>query len=362
MYNYGTTEIANNIDRVRIFESDLASIRSTKNVGEDLKELTRRGLLTYGGMNTDILSPTFKKLGYSPIVDAICPEDDADLELQMPNVWYLNKGDDCMSIPMYYNFLQIKVKAQDGTIHTENQKIIDEYGRVPIIEIYGQGGLETCLQRENYKYFGTEKTLTEPMRILEGWDLTQVPRLNEYVDFANKMEGWIQKNCPFYDPSKWRLGKEKTKLLKKKEGVSNVRECIKYFWQNHLIRKTPKIAPTDIEIDIIDPRFSTQRQPDVVVVGENFLDTKSRLTDSPENIHFDYFSDGRRISFMTLLKNDGTDVKNAQLLTQQYPNAEILVFRNKTDDAKRFKLVKYDEIKSGHNTEVAVVADVLKNI
>ncbi|NQZ85189.1 MAG: hypothetical protein HRU03_05725 [Nanoarchaeales archaeon] len=280
----------------------------------------------------------------------------------MPNVWYLNKGDDCLSIPMYYNFLQLKVKAQDNTLYTENQEIISEFGRVPIIEIYKQDKLESRLKKQGYDYFGTEKTLTEPMRILEGWDLNQVPRLREYVAFSNEMESWIQNNCPFYDASKWRLGKEESNRLRAVEGVSNVRECIKYFWKNHLLHKTPKIDSSDIEIDIIDPRFASQKQPDIVIVGENFLDTHSNPNNASEKINFDYFTDNSRITLPTLTKNDGTDLKNAKLLTEQYPNAEILVFRNNELSKSRFKLAKYDEVKAGINPELAVVADVLKYI
>ena len=138
----------------------------------DLETTSKLPILTYGGLNTDILADLLSEEGYQVHQDELCPEDDEDIGLRMPDVWYLNKGAGALSIPMYYSFMQLKASVLDGTAFEENKEIVDTFGRVSLIEVYHEKKLFEKLDAEGVKYFSTPRTLTECTRVLEGWDIT----------------------------------------------------------------------------------------------------------------------------------------------------------------------------------------------
>ena len=109
----------------------------------------RNGVLTYGGFATDCLADAFESEGFSIVKDEISPDTDATIELDMPNVWYLNKGLAALTIPLYYNFLQNKQKVKDETIHSDNVTIRETFGRVGMVEVFLQSELELFLQEQH---------------------------------------------------------------------------------------------------------------------------------------------------------------------------------------------------------------------
>ncbi|MBT4446552.1 hypothetical protein HOA92_00780 [archaeon] len=329
----------------------------------NLTSLCRIPILTYGGLNTDILAPDLAKEGYRVEKEELCPRDDEDIGLRMPNVWYLNKGAHCISIPMYYNFMQLKSGIVDGNLYSRNPEITSEFGKVAMIEVYFGDKLFEKFDDEKVKYFGTPKTLTECMRVLEGWDISRVPRLADYVEFSDKIRSWSEDHFPGYDESKWFLGREATNIIREESGSTNVRDCIRFFWENYLLKKSPTISEQDIEIDIIDPNFSTQREPDLLIVGENPFDYESLSDECPDYIlsaELKSFSNSRVKYLNHLIKPDGKALLNARLARKRYPNTPVVLIEN-VPGVKRFSLMREDEVKESFSPDVAVVADVIRS-
>lgn len=101
----------------------------------------KQGVLSYGGLVTDCLADILEQKGFPVQKDEICPDDDDSIGLRMPEVWYLNKGPFALNIPLYYNFLQNKVKVYDNTITKDNMHISAKYGKTALVEIITQKNL-----------------------------------------------------------------------------------------------------------------------------------------------------------------------------------------------------------------------------
>lgn len=68
---------------------------------EDLQFLKEKQLATFGDLNTRILARKLRELGYQVETVDLCLEDDISIGLPMPNITYLNTGEQAISIPMY---------------------------------------------------------------------------------------------------------------------------------------------------------------------------------------------------------------------------------------------------------------------
>ncbi|RMF05195.1 hypothetical protein D6764_05315 [Candidatus Woesearchaeota archaeon] len=257
---------------------------------------------------------------------------------------------------MYYNFLQFKSMVKNGKLMKDNFEAGEKFGRIAVLEIYLQPGLEKMLEEENAPYFGTKKTLTECVRVLEGWDLERVPRLKSYVQYANEIEAWARDNFADYNRDEWFLGKEKSKDILRSRGTTNVREAVKAFWQNYLLNKEPRIAEDDVEIDIVWPEFREKRKPDIILVGEDIFNMNGE-----KNINDIVFRTSEKTVRIPMREEQNEKpFINAEFASDMFPSAEVYVVRYK--GPVRFTLTKYDEVKEGVNHEVADLTRILANI
>lgn len=323
-------------------------------IQKNLIFLADTGVCTFGNMNTDILRPILENEGYEIDSNDLCLEDDLTLGLQMPDTWYLNRSVAAISISMYYNFLNYKEMVKGGVLFTKNKTAFDTFGRIGIVEVYLQDTLEEFLLSNGIDYFGVPKTLTECMRVLEGWDIKRVPRLRTYVPYSEYIRLWCRNYYPDFKESEWDLGESKSKMILGGTGTTNVREAIKFFWKNNLLRKKQKISMGDVEIDILSRRFYENRQPDYILIGEDIF-TEHETSD---HIYFKEFSTGKvHTAFRSGEKNE-KDIATAQMAEKLFPNAKVIILRN-TDPLSNFTMCKLDEIKNGINREVGVIAEVL---
>ena len=247
----------------------------------------------------------------------------------MPDVWYLNKGMAALSIATYYNNI-VHQKAFEVPNFVHNLTIAKDFGRRGMVEIYIQDDLEKELNSKNMDYFGTPATITECVRILEGWCLKEYPRLNGYLTFSDLMKTWSQENAPMYDEQGWFLGRKKSKQLLAETGTTNVRDCAKHFWKNYLLKKEPRIESNDVEIDVVDPRFATERSPHTILIG----------SDISEEVYG--------------VKSPSTDERMVELAQQQYANSQII--------SLDLRLIKSDGIKTTLDSEVAAITNVLREL
>jgi len=324
-------------------------------IQKNLIYLSDNGLCTFGNISTEILRPKLELNNFKIEKSDLCFEDDLSLGLQMPDTWYLNRGSSAISISMYYNFLNYKEMAKGGVLFTKNKDAFETYGRTAMIEIYLQDNLERFLLASDIDYFGTSKTLTECMRVLEGWDLERIPRLKSYVPYSEFIKIWCSNSYPNFKKSEWGLGEEISKVILDGRGTTNVRESIKFFWQNYLLKKDKKISSGDVEIDILSPYFYENRKPDYILIGEDIFDEK----ETSQSIVFKEFSTGRLIPAGHSGQKNGKDLATAELATQLFPEAKIIIFRNTHPMTSNFTMCKLDEIKKGINREVGIIAEVL---
>ncbi len=323
-------------------------------IQRNLITLADMGICTFGNMNTDILRPVLEKEGYLIDKNDLCFEDDLTLGLQMPDTWYLNRSVAAISISMYYNFLNYKEMAKSGVLFTKNKTAFDNFGRTGIIEVYHQDKLEEFLLSNGIDYFGVPKTLTECMRVLEGWDTKRVPRLRSYVPYSEFIRLWCRDYYPDFKESEWDLGEFKSRLILDGTGSTNVRDAIKFFWKNHLLKKKQKISSGDVEIDILSRRFYENRQPDYILIGEDIFSE----SETAEYIDFKEFTSGNVHKAYRLKEKNGKDIETALMAERLFPNSKIVVFRN-DNPLPNFTMCKLDEIKNGINREVGIIAEVL---
>lgn len=323
----------------------------------NLITLADLGVVTFGFQNSEILRPILEQKGFYVENNDLCFEDDLSIGLQMPDTWYLNRGTSALSISMYYNFLGFKNFAEKGTLFTVNKPVYDIYGRVAMIEVYMQTELEKFLLRNKINYFGTPKTMTECMRVLEWAETNRVPRLKSYVPYARFIQYWCSKNFPDYRENEWGLGKEKSRLIFKATGTTNVREGIRYFWQNYLMKRRKKINDGDVEIDVLSRRFYQTRKPNYILIGEDVF-----TENSPKQIRFKDFSNGKVMFAGHNHERNEKAIRTAELAQEMFPGATVMVFQY-PENQPNFTMCKLDEIKLGINKEIGYIAqELLKEI
>lgn len=342
-----------------IFEVVAPRVVDADQIHADLLFMERAGMLTFGDQTTRILVDKFQELGYTIELTDLCFDDDLSLGLQMPETWYLNRGLYALSISMYFNFLNYKEMAKAGHLYTKNVDVAEDFGRIAAVEVYMANELFPSLDREGRRYFGTPRTLTECMRVLEGWDLSQIERLKKYVTYADFIRLWCSVNFPGFRQEEWGMGKYASKQVFEATGTTNVREGIRYFWQHYLEPRPGKVAPEDIEVDILDPEFQAIRQPRYVLLGEDIFAEQS--LDTGFEIVFRSFTDSKVIRSPRRTTANDMQYRTAKLVQQRFPQATIVMFRN-PPSMPTFTMTKFDEVKEGVSREVAVVANGLSQV
>lgn len=328
-------------------------------IHEDLSFMERAGMVTFGDQTTRILADKFRELGYTVELTDLCFDDDLSLGLQMPETWYLNRGLYAISISMHFNFLNYKEMAKAGHLYTKNPEVARDFGRIAAVEVYMENELLTYLKKRKKRYFGTPRTLTECMRVLEGWDLNQIERLKKYVTYAEFIRLWCSINFPGFKQQEWGIGKQASKKIFDDTGTTNVREGIKYFWQHYLEPRSEKIAPEDVEIDILDPEFPVARQPRYVLLGEVIFAEQS--LDTGFELVFRSFTESKIIRCPRNAASNEMQLKTAKLVQQRFPQTTIIMFRN-PPGMPTFTMTKFDEVKEGVSREVAVVANGISQV
>lgn len=328
-------------------------------IHSDLSFMEQEGMLTFGDQTTRILSDEFHKEGYTVELTDLCYEDDLSIGLQMPDTWYLNRGLYGVSISMYFNFLNYKEMAKDGELYTRNLAIAKNFGRIAAIEVYVEKDLLKHLSAGESRYFGTPRTLTECMRVLEGWDIKQIPRLKRYVTYADFIRLWCQVYFPGFKQEEWGLGKEASKAILQSSGTTSVREGIMFFWRNYLEKKIDKIAPEDIEVDILDVNFQRERSPRYVLLGEDIFSDES--VDTGSEMLFRSFSESKIMRYPRNIQSNEMQYKTAKLIQRRFPSTTIIMFKNPTT-MPTFTMTKFDEVKEGISREVALVANGLRYV
>ncbi|MEK7652313.1 MAG: hypothetical protein AAB351_03930 [Patescibacteria group bacterium] len=342
-----------------LFEVTASRIVDADHIHDNLSFLHKAGMLTFGDLTTRILHDEFTRLGYSVHLTDLCFEDDLSIGLQMPETWYLNCGLYAPSISMYFNFLNLKEMAKEGVLYTRNAHVCHDFGHISAIEVYIQEELLPSLDVAGKRYFGTPRTLTECMRVLEGWDMERLPRLGRYITYANFIRLWCSMNFPNYRSGEWGLGKEASRKVLRESGTTNVREGIKFFWQNYLEARSEKVSLEDLEIDILDPGFQEFRQPRYVLVGEDIF--ADEWLDTGHEMVFRSFSESKIIRYPRLVTPNGKQLKTAKLIQKRFPSSTVIMFKNPIT-MPSFTMTKYDEVKEGVSREVAVVASSLRHI
>ncbi len=342
-----------------IFEVVASRVVDADQIHADLSFMEHEGMLTFGDQTTRILSDEFRRGGYAIELTDLCYEDDLSIGLQMPDTWYLNRGLYGVSISMYFNFLNYKEMVKDGELYTRNFTVARDFGRIAAIEIYIEKDLRSHLNTRGKRYFGTPRTLTECMRVLEGWDVQQIPRLKRYITYADFIRLWCSAHFPDYRQEEWGVGKEVSKMFLQAHGTTNVRQGIRYFWQHHLERRPDKIAPEDIEIDILDPTFQSERSPRYVLLGEDIFSDVS--IDTGSEMVFRSFSETKIIRYPRNVQSNEMQFKTAKLVRRRFPTATVIMFKN-PPAMPTFTMTKFDEVKEGVSREVAVVANGLRYV
>ncbi len=342
-----------------IFEMVAPRNVNVDRIHDDLAFLQHQGMLTFGDLTTRILHDQFVDLGYPIQLTDLCYEDDKSIGLQMPETWYLNRGLYAPSISMYFNFLNYKEMAKEGELYVRNAEVATKFGRITAMEIYIQSDLQQALDASGKRYFGTPGTLTECMRVLEGWDLEALPRLARYVTYSNFIRLWCGVNFPGYKDAEWGQGKAAAKAEMKERSSTNVREGLRFFWENYLEQRPNRIAPEDIEINIVDSEFHRTRMPRYVLIGEDIFADES--LDTGHDIVFRSFTESKIIRCPRIVTQNSRQYQTAQLLRQRFPDTTVIMFKNPSP-MPSFTMMKCDEVKEGISREVAIVASGLRYV
>jgi len=326
-------------------------IGDLKEIYECIGELSKEiGLGTYGGVNTDVLYREIAKVGYNIEREEICASDDDDIGLRMPNFWPINFGKHALSTAMYYVKEQMRYTSGFESFPSWNREARKQLGWISLIEIYDINDVLTDLNERRISYFSTPRTLMECVRFLEDWGMD---RLGEYRDYSEEIEKWSKKQG-FYDRSEWHLGREQSKsLMKQEKRRTNVRLCVNEYWKQVLCDRG--FNPNDRELDILSPEYEQQRDPKIVLVGEDFFPLDGRFTSnkSDETITFKYnFRDIQHVIPVNTSDPKNTSIANAELLREKYPQAKIGLMTYGNKSGKLFKLIKEDGVKEGPSEEV----------
>lgn len=349
---------------MKIKEVDRKIIKVTAEQGDynldeyydNLLFLESRNILTFGDTNYRVFEKFFINEGHSPEPFDLCLDDDKSIGLEMPKVWYLNKGKHALSIAAYYNYLNWHGIVENKNLDTFNKNISDNYGRVSCVEVYLEKELESFLDVKNIEYFGTPRTLTECVRYLEGWSIEKYPRLKGYATFSKFIELWSEINFPHFNSEEWHLGKEKSNEINNSGQVTNARKAVQYFWQNYLLKKHKRLSDEDVEMDILDEKFHDIRQPKIILLSEDLF--------SENNSDYEIFKNlTKKLSkdkiYISKLKND-FPMKNAEAARGIYPHSLIILIENDTSFSRNFSLI--NPIKQAINTDIVIATKVLRHI
>lgn len=321
---------------------------------DNLIFLESKNILTFGDTNFKILERYFSAHGYDPEPLDLCFDDDQSIGLEMPHTWYLNRGKHALSIAMYYNYLSFHEIVERKSLETFNEKIAREYGRIACIEVYGEKELKSFLDRHKIEYFGTPRTLTECVRYLEGWNIEEYPRLKGYATFSQFIELWSRINFPHFNADEWYLGKGKSNQINK-NGATNVRKAVKYFWQHYLLKKHRHVSDEDIEIDILGgAKFHTIRQPKIILMSEDLFSAKNSTCEIFKNLTEKL---SQKKIYLSKSKNN-FPLKNAEKARIIFPDSLIILIENDRSFQRNFSLI--NPVKQALNTDVVVTAKILR--
>lgn len=323
---------------------------------DNLLFLEARNILTFGDTNYRVFEKFFINKGYNPESLDLCLDDDKSIGLEMPKVWYLNKGKHALSIATYYNYLNWHGIVENKNLDTFNKHISNDYGRVACVEVYLEKELKSFLDVQNIEYFGTPRTLTECVRYLEGWSIEKYPRLKGYTTFSKFIELWSKINFPHFNSEEWYLGKEKSNKINNSGRVTNVRKAVQYFWQNYLLKKHKRLSDEDVEMDILGGKFHGIRQPKIILLSEDLFSEKNSVFEIFKNLTKKLSKDKIYIS---KLKNN-FPMKNVEAAREIYPDSLIVLIENDTSFLRNFSLI--NPIKQAINTDIVVATKILRLI
>lgn len=238
--------------------------------------LIRGEYFTYGGLNSDLLYNAYLYYGYSLKQSAVSENFDRQLELLMPNVWYLNGGPHLLNTPLFFNRVQLGKENQVR----ENQEFAKEIGYFGMLEAFNRQGLLQRFEEENIKAFSVIRTLPECSRVLEsdmyedilkgGYENKRYRRLISdipaamYYYFLMAQNRHLIKN---YDQNNFFIGMAKAQKIVESEGSTPVRRYFVDLWKNVLLNRG--IDKDHSEIIVTGTRFSYNRFPDLVIIGQH---------------------------------------------------------------------------------------------
>lgn len=345
-------KIADKIVRVTVEKEDY----NLDEYYDNLIFLEKRKILTFGDTNFRVLEKFLLNNGYNPELLNLCIDDDKSIGLEMPKTWYLNKGKHALSIATYYNYLNFHGIVENKNLETFNATIANDYGRVACIEVYDEKELKHFLELHKIEYFGTPRTLTECIRYLEGWSIEKYPRLKGYATFSKFIELWSQINFPHFNANEWYLGKEQSNVINK-DGLTNVRESIRYFWENYLLKKHRYLCDEDVEVDILGGDiFYKIRQPKIILMSEDLFSTENSDYEIFKNLTRRLF---KKKIYISSLKNSFPK-KNADAARIIYPDSLIVLIENDEHFSRNFSLI--NPIKHALSEDVVVATKILRYI
>lgn len=343
--------ISKNIIKIIVDKNDY----DLDNYNDNLIYLEEKKILTFGDTNFRVFEKFFKKNNYSPEPLNLCLFDDKSIGLEMPKTWYLNKGKHALSIAAYYNYLNFHGILENKKFETFNKKIFSKFGRVACMEIYLEDELISFLSKNNIKYFGTPKTLTECVRYLEGWAIDKYPRLKGYVTFSKFIELWSRLNFPDFNANEWYLGKTKSNQINSTGKSTNVRDSVRFFWKNYLLEKKIHLSSEDVEVDILGgDKFYNIRQPKFILISEDLF--------SEEDSDFEIFQNLTKKMHLKSMyiskKKNNFPLKNAEIARKIYPNSKIILIETSEEFGRNFSLM--NNVKQTLNTDIVIATNVLR--
>lgn len=352
-------KISKNIKKYEFEKTKISNLAEAQKKLKKYISISKLG--TYGGVNTDILYGKFKSLGYNIEREEVCPEDDELIGLRMPNFWPINQGEYSLDIAQYYNFIQQKQRMKESGFDNWNLDIRKDYGWMGVVEIFDTSKLVKRLKEENHSFFSVPYTLTECMRFLEGHESK---RLDVYEKYANVILEWTKKQ-DFYNPSEWFLGKDESwKIQKSSKKLLNPKFAVKAFWQQELLNKRYDFK--DRELNVVSREFSNNRNPDVILIGEDFLEIEGLNAKYNKDKHnlISWFekSKNKRTSF-PIKKRDAKNnqYKNAVILSEENPESKIVMLSYSPSTEKLFQLSKNNLEKESVNLETIFSAQAYFN-
>lgn len=253
--------------------------------------LLQNKYFTYGGLNTDLLCNAYLVNGFDLEQAAVSATFDAQLQLLMPDVWYLNGGEHFLNTPVYFNMVQ-KGKENNPKRQKKNKEIAETFGYFGLMEVYFREKTLARFKQDDIEAFSVLKTIPECARVLEsdlyqdilmgGYENGRYRRLLPYIPAANYYYYLMKENRDFiegYDENNFFLGMAETQKIIEAEGTSPVRRYFVDLWKNVLVKQG--IDPEHSEIIVLGTKFSYNRKPDFVIVGENDkLAAQEKIIDS----------------------------------------------------------------------------------